>query len=48
MRQDLQAKQERYQNDSAVMGEEERTALERQIRDGQRDLQRERTSTSKT
>lgn len=40
MRQTLQQQQDRYQKDSAVMGEEERTALERQIRDGQRDLER--------
>ena len=40
MRQALQSQQERYQKDSPVMGEEERTALERQIRDGQRDLER--------
>jgi outer membrane protein len=36
----LQDQQDRFQKDSQVMGEEERTALERQIRDGQRDLQR--------
>ena len=40
MRNTLQAQQDRYQKDNAVMGEEERTALERQIRDGQRDLER--------
>lgn len=40
MRQTLQQQQERYQKDSQVMGEEERTSLERQIRDGQRDLER--------
>jgi len=44
---DLQAMQARiktqtetFQRDSPVMSEEERTNLERQIRDGQRDLQR--------
>ncbi|HEX5049462.1 MAG TPA: OmpH family outer membrane protein [Gammaproteobacteria bacterium] len=37
---DLQDKQDRFQKDQAVMGEEERLSLERQIRDGQRDLQR--------
>ena len=37
----LQEKQETYQRDSSVMGEEERVSLERQIRDEQRDLQRE-------
>jgi outer membrane protein len=37
---DLQAKNDRFQKDKAVMGEEERVNLERQIRDGQRDLQR--------
>lgn len=40
MRQSLQQKQDRYQKDQAVMGEEERTNLERQIRDDQRDLER--------
>jgi outer membrane protein len=40
MRNTLQAQQDRYQKDNAVMGEEERTNLERQIRDGQRDLER--------
>jgi outer membrane protein len=40
MRQTLQQQQDRYQKDSAVMGEEERSNLERQIRDGQRDLER--------
>ena len=37
----LQEKQETYQRDASVMGEEERVSLERQIRDEQRDLQRE-------
>ena len=37
---DLQDKQDRFQKDQAVMGEEERLTLERQLRDGQRDLQR--------
>ena len=37
---DLQDKQDRFQKDQAVMGEDERLTLERQIRDGQRDLQR--------
>jgi len=41
MRQKLQQQQDTFQKDQAVMGEEERTNLERQIRDGQRDLQRE-------
>jgi outer membrane protein len=36
----LQAKQETYQRDSSVMGPEERASLEREIRDGQRELQR--------
>ena len=40
-RQKMQAQQESFQKDSAVMGEEERLNLERQIRDTQRDLQRE-------
>ena len=40
MQKKLQDQQDRFQKDSQVMGEEERTALERQIRDGQRDLQR--------
>jgi outer membrane protein len=40
LRQKLQTQQETLQRDSAVMGEEERGNLERQIRDGQRDLQR--------
>jgi outer membrane protein len=40
LRQKLQTQQETLQRDSAVMGEEERTNLERQVRDGQRDLQR--------
>ena len=39
-RQKLQSQQETFQKDQAVMGEEERLNLERQIRDGQRDLQR--------
>jgi outer membrane protein len=39
-RQKLQTQQETFQKDQAVMGEEERLNLERQIRDGQRDLQR--------
>ena len=40
-RQKMQSQQESFQKDSAVMGEEERLNLERQIRDAQRDLQRE-------
>jgi outer membrane protein len=36
----LQEKQETYQRDAPVMGESERAALEREIREGQRDLQR--------
>jgi outer membrane protein len=39
-RQKLQSQQETFQKDQAVMGEDERLNLERQIRDGQRDLQR--------
>ena len=39
-RQKLQTQQETFQKDQAVMGEDERLNLERQIRDGQRDLQR--------
>jgi outer membrane protein len=40
MEQTLKTKQETYQRDASVMGTEERTNLEREIRDGQRDLQR--------
>src|ERR1044072_491760 len=40
LQKDLQDKSDRFQKDQAVMGEEERLNLERQIRDGQRDLQR--------
>jgi outer membrane protein len=40
MRDSLVAKQETYERDQAVMGEGERSALEREIRDLQRDLQR--------
>jgi outer membrane protein len=40
MQTDLQTKQETYQRDSSVMGPEERANLEREIRDGQRELQR--------
>jgi outer membrane protein len=40
LRQKLQTQTETFQRDSAVMGEEERLNLERQIRDGQRELQR--------
>jgi outer membrane protein len=40
LRQKLQTQQETFQRDSAVMAEDERGNLERQIRDGQRDLQR--------
>jgi outer membrane protein len=39
-RQKLQTQQETFQRDQAVMSEEERTNLERNIREGQRDLQR--------
>ena len=39
-RQKLQTQQDTFQRDAPVMGEEERLNLERQIRDGQRDLQR--------
>jgi outer membrane protein len=37
----LETQQETFRRDSAVMGEEERLNLERQIRDGQRELQRD-------
>lgn len=40
LRQQLQTQTERFQRDSAVMSEDERLNLERQIRDGQRELQR--------
>lgn len=40
MQQSLKEKQETYERDASVMGESERTALEREIRDGARDLQR--------
>lgn len=40
LRQKLQTQQDTFTRDQAVMGEEERVNLERQIRDGQRDLQR--------
>ena len=40
LRQRLQTQQETFQRDSPVMGEEERLNLERQIRDGQRELER--------
>lgn len=40
LRTELQGKQETYERDASVMGEQERVALEREIRDGQRDLQR--------
>jgi outer membrane protein len=40
MQQKLRAQQEQFQRDAPVMGEAERLELERQIRDGQRDLQR--------
>jgi outer membrane protein len=40
-RQKLQAAQESFQKDQAVMGEEERLNLERQIQNTQRDLQRD-------
>jgi outer membrane protein len=40
MQTELQAKQETFQKDSSVMSEAERSALEREIRDGLRDLQR--------
>jgi len=38
---DLQAKQSRYERDSEVMGQDERLSLERELRDGARDFQRE-------
>jgi len=40
MQQRLRDQQERFQRDAPVMGEDERLSLERQIRDGQRELQR--------
>jgi outer membrane protein len=40
MQQRLRGQQETFQRDAPVMGEEERLNLERQIRDGQRELQR--------
>ncbi|HEU4618584.1 MAG TPA: OmpH family outer membrane protein [Gammaproteobacteria bacterium] len=40
MQQELQKKQDTYKRDAPVMGESERADLERQIRDGERDLQR--------
>jgi outer membrane protein len=40
MQQRLRTQQETFQRDAPVMGEEERLNLERQIRDGQRELQR--------
>lgn len=40
MRSKLQQQTEQFQRDSAVMGEDERLSLERQIRDAQRELQR--------
>lgn len=40
MRQKLQQQTETFQRDQQVMGEAERVNLERQIRDGQRELQR--------
>jgi len=39
-RQTLQTQSETFQRDAPVMGEDERLSLERQIRDGQRELQR--------
>jgi outer membrane protein len=38
--QSLRTQQETFQRDAPVMGEEERAALERQIRDGQREIER--------
>lgn len=40
MQTELQEKQETYQRDASVMGAEERANLEREIRDGTRELQR--------
>lgn len=40
MQQSLQGKQETYQRDQSVMGADERAKLEREIREGTRDLQR--------
>ena len=39
--QELQEKQATYERDAEVMGQEERSNLEREIRDGARDLQRD-------
>jgi outer membrane protein len=39
--QDLQEKQSTYERDQEVMGQDERETLEREIRDGIRDLQRD-------
>jgi outer membrane protein len=43
LQQELQDKSETYQRDSSVMGESERLALEREIQQGTRDLQRSNT-----
>lgn len=40
MQQSLRTKQETFQRDAQVMGEQERLNLEREIRDGERELQR--------
>jgi outer membrane protein len=40
MQTELQQKQQTYERDSSVMGEAERGALERELRDGARELQR--------
>ena len=47
MQQRLQTQQETFQRDAPVMGEAERLTLERQIRDGQRELSARRTCTSR-
>ena len=40
LQQSLRTKQETFQRDAQVMGEQERLTLEREIRDGERDFQR--------
>jgi outer membrane protein len=43
MESSLREKNETYERDREVMGQEERTSLERELREGQRDLQRANT-----
>ena len=43
LQKDLKAKGEKYQRDSAVMGDTEKSKMEREIREGQRDWQRKET-----